>query len=363
MVTNMNVSIRYSTHIPMLLEVMEKTTGDVLELGPGVFSTPILHWLCEKDKRNLVTIENDYSWSKFCKQYYQTDFHKFYRVKTWDKADSLINKKWDVVLVDHSPSARRVEEIKKLANLAKYIVVHDANEWHENIYHLSTIYPLFKYKFIFKEAEPHVAVLSNFVSLEDLFTEKTELCELAEKYGADKCPKIGHQYTSFYYKLFKDKRNNIKKVFEFGVGNSRQFKHIPNYKVGASLHMWRDFFPNAQVYGADIVKESIFKTDRLETFLCDERDKEQIIALMKKIGSEDIDIFIDDASHHIHDQRFLCETVMPLLKKDVIYIIEDTKRYRMLTRQLSQYNCEGVSLPLNTRRKHNDGLLIVTHKK
>jgi len=362
MATNMNVSIRYSTHLPMLLEAMERTTGDVLELGPGVFSTPILHWLCERDKRNLVTIESDKGWLKFCKQYYQTDLHKFHHVKTWDEADSLINKKWDVVLVDHSPSARRVEEIKKLANLAKYIVIHDANEWHERIYHLSTIYPLFKYKFIFEGAEPHVAVLSNFVDLENFSTPKTELCELAKKYGADKCPQIGHQYTPFYYELFKDKRNDIKKVFEFGVGNMRQYKHIPNYKVGASLHMWRDFFPNAQVYGADNKPDSVFKTDRLETFLCDERYEEQVIKLIKKVGA-DIDIFIDDASHHVHDQRFLCETVMPLLKKDVIYIIEDTRRYRMLAKQLPQYDCVGAELLPNTRIKHNDGLLIVTHKK
>jgi len=198
--------------------------------------------------------------------------------------------------------------------------------------------------------------------LENFSTPKTELCELAEKYGADKCPQIGHQYTPFYYELFKDKRNDIKKVFEFGVGNMRQYKFIPNYTVGASLHMWRDFFPNAQIYGGDIVPESVFKDERLETFLCDERDKEQVIELIKKVG-EDIDIFIDDASHHVHDQRFLCETVMPLLKKDVIYIIEDTRRHRMLAKQLPQYDCVGAKLLPNTRIKHCDGLLIVTHKK
>jgi len=190
----------------------------------------------------------------------------------------------------------------------------------------------------------------------------TELCELAYKYGADKCPKINHCYTPFYYELFKDKRNDIKKFFEFGVGNERQFRHVSNYTMGASLHMWRDFFPNAQVYGADIAPESVFKDNRLETFLCDETDAKQVIALIKKIGS-DIDIFIDDASHHIHDQRFLCETVMPLLKKDVIYIVEDTKRPRMLSRQLSQYDCVIPSKPQNYIPGRHDGLLIVKHKQ
>ena len=94
----------------------------------------------------------------------------------------------------------------------------------------------------------------------------TELCEIAFKYGADKCPQIGHMYTPFYYEFLKDKRQSFKKVVEFGVGNKRYYRAIPNYFIGASLRMWRDFFPNSQVYGADIAKESIFKDERLETF-------------------------------------------------------------------------------------------------
>ncbi len=191
----------------------------------------------------------------------------------------------------------------------------------------------------------------------------TELCDLAYKYGADKCPKINHSYTPFYYELLKDRKYDIKKVFEFGVGSFRQFKHIPNYTIGASLYMWRDFFPNAQVYGADIEPSSIFKTDRLETFLCDETKKEQVISLIKKVGS-DIDLFIDDASHHIHDQRFLCETVMPLLKKEVIYVIEDTRRPRMLRKQLSQYDCSEPKLlvPSSLKPRHTNILLVVKNK-
>jgi len=169
MATQMNVSVRYSSHLPMLLEAFKRTKGDVLELGPGVFSTPILHWLCEKEKRNLVTIESDLGWLRFCRQYYQTDGHKFYHVNSFRDAAKLINKDWGLVLVDHSPSARRVHEIRKLADKAQILVVHDANEWHERVYHLSTIYPLFKYKYLFKGAEPHTVLLSNFVDLKDFY--------------------------------------------------------------------------------------------------------------------------------------------------------------------------------------------------
>lgn len=167
MATNMNVSIRYSTFLPVLMEAMKRTTGDVLELGPGVFSTPVLHWLCHEQKRNLLTIETDPKWSRFCNKYYRTQYHKHLQVDDWDQAKDAILKEWDVVLVDHSPSERRVKEIALLANLAKYIVVHDSDLEKEWGYHLSTIYPLFKYKYDFKEVEPATTVLSNFVNLED----------------------------------------------------------------------------------------------------------------------------------------------------------------------------------------------------
>lgn len=151
----------------------------------------------------------------------------------------------------------------------------------------------------------------------------TELCEIAYKYGTDKCPQVKHHYTPFYYEFFKDKRDLIKKIFEMGVGYEEDMKYIGvNYVLGASLFMWRDFFPNAQIYGGDIEPKCIFKDDRIETFLCDERKKDDLKRLIKKTGS-DIDIFIDDGSHKTEDQAFLCLNMMPLLKKDVIYIIED----------------------------------------
>lgn len=163
----MNVSIRYSTHLPVLMEVMNRTNGDVLELGPGVFSTPVLHWMCHTKKRNLLTIENNKAWLRFCKQYYQTEHHKFLYVEDWDQCKDVINKNWDVVLVDHSPYKRRIVEIKQLANLAKYIVVHDSEPWKEREHHYSTIYPLFKYRFNFDEVDHNTVLLSNFVNLDD----------------------------------------------------------------------------------------------------------------------------------------------------------------------------------------------------
>jgi 8-demethyl-8-alpha-L-rhamnosyltetracenomycin-C 2'-O-methyltransferase len=189
----------------------------------------------------------------------------------------------------------------------------------------------------------------------------TELCEIAFKYGADKCPQINHMYTPFYYDYFSPMRQTVKKVFEFGIGNRRIKYAIPHYQMGASLRMWRDFFPNAQVYGADYAKGSVFSDERITTYYANEDIKEDIEGLVEKIGS-DIDIVIDDASHHVAQQIFLFKTLMPLLQKGVIYVIEDCGRTRVLSKMFPEYDsCVPRLLP-NLRPKASDGIIIFTNK-
>lgn len=153
----------------MLIEAMNRTHGDVLELGAGVFSTPLLHWLCERQKRKLLTIDNNLRWHRFTRQFLKTDFHQHIFVENWDDADQYINKEWDVALIDHSPSRRRIKEIKKLADKVKYLVVHDSESRKDNEYHYSTIYPLFKYIFNFDKADHQTVVLSNFAPVNDFW--------------------------------------------------------------------------------------------------------------------------------------------------------------------------------------------------
>jgi len=195
----------------------------------------------------------------------------------------------------------------------------------------------------------------------------TELCELAYRYGTDKCSRIKHPYTPFYYKILKDKKQTIKKVLEMGVGVYEGMKHVESaydpklkrrYQRGASLKMWRDFFPNAQVYGADYEKAVMFTDDRIQTFMCDERKKEDIENLVKQTGS-DIDLFVDDGSHRKEDQIFLCKTIMPLLKKDVIYIIEDVGFPDHISRALSEYDCQ---VPRIKSRWPKSRLIVVSNK-
>lgn len=188
---------------------------------------------------------------------------------------------------------------------------------------------------------------------------KTELCEIAYTYGADKCTEIKHPYTPFYYDFLKDTRDSIKKVLEIGVGCASTMGNSPRYHRGASLYMWRDFFPNAKIYGTDILPEALFKDERIETFLCDQSNGEDLKRLLKKTGT-DIDLVIDDGSHIKEHQIFTCLYLMPLLKKDVVYVIEDVMYPEIVASALDTYDCQ---IPELAGRRHSDDRLIIVRNK
>ena len=167
----MKINPKYGSYIPALLTALGKIdTGDVLELGSGLYSTALLHWVCLEQERKLVTYENDqryYDLAMLCKHKPNENHqhHEIYFVEDWDLID--IEKPWGVVLVDHGPGTRRREEIKRLANYAQCLVIHDSNGRYEKDYHYSEIYPLFKYKRGYINGMPHSVILSNLVDVSE----------------------------------------------------------------------------------------------------------------------------------------------------------------------------------------------------
>lgn len=197
----------------------------------------------------------------------------------------------------------------------------------------------------------------------------TILCDIAFKYGTDKCPQLKHHYTPYYYELFKDRRETVKKVVEVGIGWYPGIKYFSTvydprlnrtYCRGASLLMWRDFFPNAQIHGVDVSPETMFEAERITTHVCDTRNAPEIEALLTEIGP-DVDLFIDDGSHLYNHQAFLAKTAMPLLNGEVVYIIEDVRNKftDRVAARLADYDCV---VPDIRRRRSDDSLIMVKHK-
>src|SRR6266404_3715009 len=170
-----------------------------------------------------------------------------------------------------------------------------------------------------------------------------QLSKLAMKYGTDKWSRK-HHYTPVYYKLFSDKRESVKKVLEIGVGE------------GPSLRMWRDFFPNAKIYGAEIDPNRIFEDGLIKVYKCDQSSRGDLEALIKEISS-DIDFVVEDASHIPADQVFTALNLMPLLKNEAVYIIEDVSDPNIF-QQFGEYDCEMITVG----GRYDDRLIIVRNK-
>jgi hypothetical protein len=161
----MSLSVGLATHLPMLMKAMEISTGRVVEIGAGFFSTPYLHWKTYLDQRKLVTFENDL---KFLKSFdrYQTEWHQLVPVTDWDEID--LSGEWGVALIDHAPAERRIHEIQRLANCCDFIVVHDTEGRREGYYHYRETLATFQYRKDFTRVRPHTCVVSNRIPLDTL---------------------------------------------------------------------------------------------------------------------------------------------------------------------------------------------------
>lgn len=202
----------------------------------------------------------------------------------------------------------------------------------------------------------------------------TPLCKVGYKYGTDKTPYLAHVYTPFYYHRWKDRREEIKKVLEIGVAGPGIMRGIPHYQTGASLKMWRDFFPNAQIYGIDIVPRTMLEgEDRIETFLVDSTNEQEVGELIDKIGS-DIDIIIDDGDHSMHSQMATARNFKKYVQRNVDYIIEDVGHNNGLMRALAKdFDTESPELPMRLelqmlrtyegRPLKNANKLVIVHSK
>ena len=164
--------------------------------------------------------------------------------------------------------------------------------------------------------------------------EPVSLCILAEKYGVDKCPKIHHSYTPLYNTLLSSLRETTQYLLEIGIGNIPLMKPIVgnDYKPGASLRMWRDYFPKAQIVGCDILSSVLFNDEeRIRTFYADQSKKSSLVELMDTLAKEKIpylDIIIDDGSHKEDHMCLSFETLWKYVKPNGgIYIIEDIREH------------------------------------
>jgi hypothetical protein len=168
------------------------------------------------------------------------------------------------------------------------------------------------------------------------------LAELCDKYGSDKgeirttdhpYPWPSHTYADFLCARFGHCRELITRVFECGLGSNNPNLPAnmgPLGRPGASLRVWRDYFPNAMIFGADIDPTILFEEERIKTFYVDQTAKNSVDELWRKIGLSDFQLIIDDGVHTFDAGICLFENSISKLATNGYYIIEDVKPYDML---------------------------------
>lgn len=190
------------------------------------------------------------------------------------------------------------------------------------------------------------------------------LTQLCEKYKTDKGSinynkktnwgKPTHSYSNYYYSIFNHFKDDVKLVFEFGLG-------IVDGKSGASLKVWKEYFKKAQIYGADIDKNILFKQDRIKTYYVDQLDTRSIKEMWKKIKIKNFDIIIDDGLHTAKAIINCFVNSFKKLKNNGVYIIEDVNPLEIdeIMTKLKDYSPELVALRGNNFQQFSDNNLII----
>jgi methyltransferase family protein len=133
--------------------------------------------------------------------------------------------------------------------------------------------------------------------------------ELEAKYGADK--KV-HGYMPYYTQHLP--RKGVQRMLEIGC-----FK-------GASLRMWRELYPEAEIHTIDLFADPVNQVSveqmRSEGFICHQGDQSDR-HLLKRIDSK-FDLIIDDGSHNSdHQQISFMKLFSRNLTEGGLYVVED----------------------------------------
>ena len=202
-----------------------------------------------------------------------------------------------------------------------------------------------------------------------------ELSQLCDLYGSDKgesrvdahpYPWASHSYSDYYSRIFYQSRTIIKRVFECGIGTNNP--NLPSTlgsggKPGASLRVWRDYFPNAVIYGGDIDRQILFEEDRIKTFYLDQLSAESILDFWSQIGIQDFDFILDDGLHTFAAGSTLFINSIDRLSFNGVYIIEDVSvndllKYKAFFEPLS-YIVDYITLDRPGLDLGNNNLVVI----
>lgn len=147
-----------------------------------------------------------------------------------------------------------------------------------------------------------------------------KLSDLAFKYKTDKGnipfdkKTHLHNYVSIYEKIFDPIRENALNIVDIGAVGSNG---------GGSTKMWREYFPNSNIYAIDINPDVLnIRLNNVYTINLDLDDEAAVISTLNNLNVK-FDIVIEDGSHHPRQQMRTLFNFSNYLNKNYHYFIED----------------------------------------
>jgi hypothetical protein len=147
------------------------------------------------------------------------------------------------------------------------------------------------------------------------------LNDLANKHGTDKGDGNydRHDYAKTYDRLITEivrtRKTDQIRMLEIGIWDPRN--------PGASVRMWREFLPKAEIHGVDVASDCLCLKEECGAIvhLVNQGDKLAMEKLAKKIGS--LDFIVDDGSHYGVHQEVSFRALWSSVKSGGFYAIED----------------------------------------
>lgn len=164
--------------------------------------------------------------------------------------------------------------------------------------------------------------IGDFVDSDDKLAAAEHLKNLFDHYGSDKA--TGHDYHLLYGAILAEP-DSVRALLEIGIGtnNLAVLSNMGrNGKPGASLRAFREFLPNARIYGADIDREILFSEERITTLFVDQTDPESFDVIADAIG-DNFDLIIDDGLHSLHANLGTLLFGLERLKVGGCFVVED----------------------------------------
>lgn len=153
---------------------------------------------------------------------------------------------------------------------------------------------------------------------------RTRLCQIMTRRGSDKGTG-NHNYTRVYQSVLGGR--SVSDLFELGVGTTNTtIRHNMGVKgtPGASLRGWRTFFPEAQIWSADIDRDALIQEERICCFEVDQTDATSIGQLWAKPElPASFDVMIDDGLHEFDANCTFLENSLHRLTPGGVYVVED----------------------------------------